>query len=140
MRYLVVISRTPNNYCAGAPDVPGCISTGRTPEEMKVNIREALEFHFEGMSEHGETLPEPTARAIVVEGYNAVVYREDGAWKAFAEELWPIVVAADTPERAESLFRETLPAYLGSLRASGAPVPPPAAEVFFVDVNLPVPA
>ena len=140
MRYLVVISRTPNNYCAGAPDVPGCVSTGRTPEEMKANIREALEFHFEGMLENGETLPEPTARAIVVEGYNAVVYREDGGWKAFVEALWPIVAAADTPERAESLFRETLPAYLGSLRASGVSVPPPESETVFVDLNLPVPA
>ncbi len=140
MRYLVLISRTPKNYCAGAPDVPGCVSTGRTLEEMKANIREALEFHFDGMLEHGETLLEPTARAIVVEGYNAVVYRENGGWKAFAEELWPVVVAADTPERAEALFRETLPAYLSSLRSSEAPVPPPASEVFFVDVNLPVPA
>ena len=140
MRYLVLISRTPKNYCAGAPDVPGCVSTGRTSEQMKANIREALEFHFDGMLEHGETLPEPTARAIVVEGYNAVVYRENGGWKAFAEELWPVVVAADTPERAEALFRETLPAYLSSLRSSEAPVPPPASEVFFVDVNLPVPA
>ena len=140
MRYLVVISSTPNNYCAGAPDVPGCISTGRTPEEMKANIREALAFHFEGMLEHGETLPEPTARAIVVEGYNAVVYRENGGWKAFAEELWPIIVAADTPERAEALFRETLPTYLSSLRSSNAAVAPPASEIFFVDVNLPVPA
>lgn len=140
MRYLVVISRTPNNYCAGAPDVPGCVSTGRTPEEMKANIREALEFHFDGMLEQGEAPPEPTARAIVVEGYNAVVYRENGGWKAFVEELWPIVVAADTPERAEALFRETLPAYLGSLHASDTPVPPPASEIFFIDVNLPVPA
>lgn len=140
MRYLVVIGRTPNNYCAGAPDVPGCVSTGRTLKEMKANIREALEFHFDGMLEHGEALPEPTARATVVEGYNAVVYRENEGWKAFVEEFWPIVVAADTAERAEALLRETLPAHIGSLRASGGSIPSPSSETYFVDVNLPVPA
>ena len=140
MRYLVIIGKTPNNYCAGAPDVPGCVSTGRTLAEMQANIREALEFHFEGMLEHGESPPEPTARAMTVEGYQVVIYREGGDWKAFAEELWPVIAAADTPERAESLIRETLPGYLGSLRASGASVPPPVSKTVYVDVNLPVPA
>ena len=140
MRYLVVIGKTPNNYCAGAPDVPGCVSTGRTPEELRANIREALEFHFEGMLEHGESPPEPTARAMTVEGYQVVIHRDGADWKAFAEELWPIVVAADTPERAKALIRETLPGYLGSLRASGTPVPAPASKTIYIDVDLPVPA
>ena len=137
MQYLVVTSKTANNYCAGAPDVPGCVSTGRTPEEMQANIHEALAFHFDGMLENGETLPEPTARTMMVEGYNAIVYRENGEWVAFVEELWPVVVSADTPKRAEALLRQTIPAYLDSLRSYNAPVPPPIAEVFFVDVNLP---
>ena len=140
MRYLVVISRTPNNYCAGAPDVPGCVATGRSRAEIETNIREALAFHFEGMLEHGETLPEPTALAATVEGYPTVIYYEGNGWRAFTEDLWPIVVAADTPERAEALFREMLPCYLDSLRTSSAAIPPPVSEVFFIDVNLPVPA
>ena len=140
MRYLVVISRTPNNYCAGAPDVPGCVATGRSRKEVETNVREALAFHFEGMLGHGETLPEPTAQAAAVVGYPTVIHREGNEWRAFTEDLWPVIVAADTPERAEALFREMLPDYLGSLRSSGAPVPAPESEIIHVDVPLPVPA
>ena len=59
LRYAVVFEQTPNNYGAYAPDVPGCGSTGRTWEEIKANIQEALAFHVEGMVENGEAVPEP---------------------------------------------------------------------------------
>ncbi len=59
LTYAVVFERTPNNYGAYAPDVPGCVSVGATWEEMQANIREALAFHIEGMVENGETLPDP---------------------------------------------------------------------------------
>ena len=140
MQYLVLIGKTPNNYCAGSPDVLGCVSTAYTLDEMKANIREALEFHFEGMQEDDEPIPEPTARAAVAEGYNVVIHRERGGWKAFVEELWPFMVAADTPERAEALMRDVLPGYLADLRDSGAPAPEPSSHVVYVDVTLPVPA
>ena len=140
MQYLVIISKCPNNYAAGSPDVLGCVSVGDTLEEMKANIREALEFHFEGMLEDGETLPEPTARAVVVEGYNVAIHKEGDGWRAFAEDLWPVLVAADTPKRAEALIREVLPDYLSGLRDCGQPVPEPTSVIVYVDVNLPVPA
>ena len=140
MQYLVIISKCPNNYAAGSPDVLGCVSVGDTLEEMKANIREALEFHFEGMLEDGEALPEPTARAVVVEGYNVAIHKEGDGWRAFAEDLWPFIVAADTPERAEALIREVLPDYLSGLRHDGQPVPEPTSVIVYVDVNLPVPA
>ena len=140
MQYLVIIGKTPNNYDAGSPDVQGCVSTGRTLEETKANIREALEFHFEGMLEDGEALPNPTARAAVVEGYNVAIHKEGDGWRAFADDLWPFIVAADTPERAEALIREVLPSYLADLRDCGQPVPEPTSKIVYVDVNLPVPA
>ena len=140
MRYLVLISKCPTNYDAGSPDVLGCISTGRTLKETQANIHEALELHFEGMQEDDEPIPEPTARAIVVEGYNVVIHREGGVWKAFVEELWPFMVAADAPERAESLMREVLPGYLADLRDNETPAPEPSSHVVYVDVTLPVPA
>ncbi len=59
LRYAVVYEQTPNNYCAYAPDVPGCVSTGKTWEEMQEMIREALTFHIEAMVEQGETAPPP---------------------------------------------------------------------------------
>ena len=53
------MNKTPNNYGAYAPDVPGCVSTGTTWSEIQANIREALAFHIEGMVENGETPREP---------------------------------------------------------------------------------
>ena len=67
MKYTVVIEKAPNNYAAYVPDLPGCVATGRTPEEVLVEIREAMEFHIEGMLEDGEPIPEPQSTAVVVE-------------------------------------------------------------------------
>ena len=58
LKYAVVFEKTPNNYGAYAPDVPGCVSTGRTWAEIQANIREALAFHVERMVESGQTVPE----------------------------------------------------------------------------------
>ena len=90
------------------------------------------------MLEDGESLPEPTARAAVVEGYNVAIYKEGDGWRAFAEDLWPFIVAADTPERAEALIREVLPDYINALRHDDQPVPEPTSKIVYVDVNLPV--
>ena len=59
LTYAVVFEKAPNNWCAYAPDVPGCISTGDTWEEMLEMIDEALTFHIEMMLEDGDPLPEP---------------------------------------------------------------------------------
>ena len=67
MKYTVVIEKTPNNYAAYVPDLPGCVATAGTREELLDEIREAIEFHIEGMREDGEPVPEPQATAAVVE-------------------------------------------------------------------------
>lgn len=59
MRYAVVIEKAKRNYSAYIPDVPGCIATGKTVQETLSNMREALEFHFEGMREDGDKIPDP---------------------------------------------------------------------------------
>jgi predicted RNase H-like HicB family nuclease len=51
MHYAVVIERAGNNYSAYVPDLPGCVATGRTVEEAEAEIREAIEFHLEGLRE-----------------------------------------------------------------------------------------
>lgn len=66
-RYAVVIERGPNNLSAYVPDLPGCITTGRTLDEIDHNIREAMELHLEGMMEDGEPIPEPTTSVSYVE-------------------------------------------------------------------------
>ena len=55
--YVVVFEETPDNYCAYLPDFPGCVSAGNTWSEIQAMIREALEFHIEGMIQHGDALP-----------------------------------------------------------------------------------
>lgn len=60
-QYAVIIEKVPNsNYGAYVPDLPGCVSTGDTLDEVKQNIREAIEFHLEGMREDGTAIPDPT--------------------------------------------------------------------------------
>ncbi len=65
-RYLVVYESGPNNMSGFAPDVPGCASTGHTLEEMRVNLREALEFHLEGLAEDHLPVPAATTRLVEV--------------------------------------------------------------------------
>jgi predicted RNase H-like HicB family nuclease len=59
-RYLVVVEKGESSYGAYAPDVPGCVAVGKTEEEALQLIREALEFHFEGLAESGESIPSPS--------------------------------------------------------------------------------
>lgn len=67
MQYTIVIEQTPRNFSAYVPDLPGCIATGATREEVVRRIREAIEFHIEGMREQGEPIPEPQSTAAVVD-------------------------------------------------------------------------
>jgi len=63
MRYAVVIEHAPGtNYSAYVPDLPGCVSTGDTVEQVSRNIQEAIEFHLEGIRKDGDPIPEPTTR------------------------------------------------------------------------------
>ncbi len=66
-RYVVVIEKAPDNYSAYVPDLPGCVATGATVEETEREIREAIEFHLEGLRDAGEPIPEPTSRMAYVE-------------------------------------------------------------------------
>ena len=52
---------------AYVPDLPGCVTTGKTLEEIERNIREAVELHLEGMLEDGEPIPEPSTSVSFVE-------------------------------------------------------------------------
>jgi predicted RNase H-like HicB family nuclease len=57
MRYAVVIEKAENNYSAYVPDLPGCVATGVTVEEAETQIREAIEFHLEGLRQDGASIP-----------------------------------------------------------------------------------
>jgi predicted RNase H-like HicB family nuclease len=59
MKYLVVIEETETGYSAYSPDLPGCVATGESREEVEKNIQEGIAFHLDGMREDGEPIPEP---------------------------------------------------------------------------------
>jgi predicted RNase H-like HicB family nuclease len=65
-RYLVIYENGPDNMSGFAPDIPGCASTGHSLDEMRTNLREALEFHLEGLAQYGQTLPPVTTRIAEV--------------------------------------------------------------------------
>jgi predicted RNase H-like HicB family nuclease len=65
-RYAVVFEKAENNWGAYVPDLPGCITTGKTLDEAKRNIHEAIELHLESMREVGEPIPEPSTEVDFV--------------------------------------------------------------------------
>ncbi len=67
MRYAVVIEKTENNYSAYVPDLPGCIATGDTVDELETLMAEAIRLHLEGLKEDGLPIPAPTTIAEYVE-------------------------------------------------------------------------
>jgi predicted RNase H-like HicB family nuclease len=67
-KYAVVIEKIPeSNYCAYVPDLPGCVSTGDTREEVQRNIQEAIEFHLEGIREDCDPVPDPGTNVFYAE-------------------------------------------------------------------------
>jgi predicted RNase H-like HicB family nuclease len=58
-RYLIVIEKAENNFAAYSPDLPGCVTTGKTIEETKRNMQEAINGHIECLHEFGQPIPEP---------------------------------------------------------------------------------
>ena len=59
LNYAVVYERTPNNYGAYVPELPGCIATGKSWQEIQAMIREAIVFHIEGLIQSGDPVPDP---------------------------------------------------------------------------------
>ena len=60
MQYAMIIEKSERNYSAYFPDLPGCVATGKTLDEVKQRMREALELHLRGMREDGLPIPEPS--------------------------------------------------------------------------------
>ena len=67
MRYLVVVEQGPTSFGAYVPDLPGCVAVGETREEALGLIREAIEFHIEGLRQAGEAIPPPSSTSEVVD-------------------------------------------------------------------------
>ena len=59
-KYQIIIEETGTGYSAYSPDLPGCASTGNTREEVEANIRDAIQFHIDGLKQEGYEVPEPS--------------------------------------------------------------------------------
>ncbi len=64
--YPVIIEKSENNFGAWVPDLDGCVSTGKTEQEVVANVKEAIQLHLKGMREDGLDIPEPS-RSVLVE-------------------------------------------------------------------------
>jgi predicted RNase H-like HicB family nuclease len=64
--YLVIYEKTETGFSAYVPDLDGCIATGRTRQEVKSQIQEAIEFHIEGLELEGIEIPMPTTEGELV--------------------------------------------------------------------------
>ena len=67
MRYLVVVENGPESFGAYVPDLPGCVAAAETREEVLALIREAIEFHLEGLRKDGQPVPTPSSSSEVVD-------------------------------------------------------------------------
>jgi len=67
MRYLVVIEKGATSFGAYVPDLPGCVAAGETRDETLKLIREAIEFHIEGLKQEGQPVPPPSSTSEVVD-------------------------------------------------------------------------
>jgi predicted RNase H-like HicB family nuclease len=67
VKFTVVIEKAENNYSVYVPDLPGCVATAATLEEARQMIQEAIEFHLEGMLQHGEAIPPATTQCDEIE-------------------------------------------------------------------------
>jgi predicted RNase H-like HicB family nuclease len=66
-RYLIILEKGESNYSAYVPDLPGCVATGRTYEEVEKNMREALILHLKGMIEDQKAIPPPQTSAEYID-------------------------------------------------------------------------
>jgi len=66
-RYLVIIEEAESGFSAFLPDIPGCIATGATRDEVESAMQEGVEFHLDGLRESGEPVPPPRSTAAYVE-------------------------------------------------------------------------
>lgn len=67
MKYAVVIENAGSNFSAYVPDLPGCVATGQTVEEVEREISSAIRFHLQGLKKDGHPVPKPSSAVEYVE-------------------------------------------------------------------------
>ena len=67
MKYLIVVEKTGTGYSAYSPDIAGCVAPGSTKDEVEKNMKEAIEFHLEGLKLEKQEIPRPNSYSDYLE-------------------------------------------------------------------------
>ena len=110
LKVVAVLTEMPNNYAAYVPDLPGCISTGKTWEKMLEMIQEAITGHVEVMLEYGDPLPERNMSMEEAMAYHCEPFTEEEMEELSKYDFPPalsvtfkeIEVEVDVPAPAEA--------------------------------------
>ena len=152
MKFLVFYEKAPNNYCAFVPNLPViCLSTGGTVDEMRQNIREAMDFHIEGMLLDGDPIIEPSVWHEDLEFLlredepplkcNVVLETSPTNNAAFCPDILGCWATGGTTEEAREELRQVTRFRLGDVESDdGVILPEPQSWGEFVEITLPVPA
>jgi predicted RNase H-like HicB family nuclease len=66
-KYLIILEKTEKGFSAYSPDLPGCVATGQSLEETEHEMKDAIEFHIEGLRLNGDLVPQPSSLASYCE-------------------------------------------------------------------------
>jgi predicted RNase H-like HicB family nuclease len=150
VEYAVILEPTSTGFSAYVPDVDGCVAVGETEAEVTAQMREALEFHFEGIRADGEPIPQPASRLDYIDiqsitgppstgahgtcGYVIVIERGPTSCGAYVPDLPGCVAVAQTEAKVRKLIREGVHIHLEQMRLDGEPIPEPTSRIAYVDV------
>ena len=149
MNFLVFYEKAPGNYCAFVPNLPViCLSTGGTVEEIRQNIREAMEGHIEFMMEDGEEVIEPSVWHEDLEirpkdngpllKYNVIFENSPTNNAAYCPDILGCWASGGTLEEVREELRQLIRFRLGGVAPDEPIMPEPDSWGEFVEVVLPV--
>ena len=143
MKYTIVIEKAPNNYSALSPDIPCCVSTGATPEEMRLLMREAIEFHFDCLEIDGDPIPAPSSWIETVEAtagrkYIIVYEKELDNYAAYVLDFMPrSEVTGRNVEEVQQNMRRAFAGCLAVKELNGEPLPEPSSWAETMEIAYP---
>ena len=65
MEYTILVEKTSNGFSAHSPDLPGCVAAGDTEDETIALMKEAMEFHIQGLKKDGDPVPRSSTKAVI---------------------------------------------------------------------------
>lgn len=150
LHFAIVVEVRRHAFVGCVVDEIWCEYSGRTADEALQNTIAGLEFHLHGLIEDGDPLPQPSARIAEIEvsvpelygpaqsaTYKIVVERAPKNYAAYVPDLPGCVSAADTFDETLTMMQEAIEGHLELMAEDREPLPPKAALVEMVKVDIP---